>query len=78
LVVTALAPPGRHPLFPWLTLFPRRLDRRWWCLEISISGRASKPARAAHAPESMAGNREAVLAETERATSAGATQAGKG
>ena len=29
--------------------FPRRLDRRWYCVEISLSGRPSRPARAAHA-----------------------------
>jgi hypothetical protein len=44
--MAALAP-------PWCLcqpLFPRAADRRWYCVEISLSGRPGRPARAAHAP----------------------------
>jgi hypothetical protein len=43
-----------------------RPSLRWCGVKISISGRASKPARVAHAPEPMAVD---VLAETEPAAS---------
>jgi hypothetical protein len=78
--MAALAPPGClcQPLFP------RAADRRWYCVEISLSGRAPG-ARAAHAPGPTAGTRKAsappgrsrpwaradgVYAEALRATSA--------
>ena len=32
------------------SLFPPAADRRWYCVEISLSGRPGRPARAAHAP----------------------------
>ena len=47
--MAALAPPGClcQPQFP------RAADRRWYCVEISLSGRA-RGARATHAPGPMA------------------------
>ena len=32
------------------SLFPPAADRRWYCVEISLSERPGRPARAAHAP----------------------------
>jgi hypothetical protein len=72
------------PAIPPADAIPRRLDRRWYCVEISHSGRAPG-ARAAHAPGPTAGTRKAsappgrsrpwaradgVYAEALRATSA--------
>jgi hypothetical protein len=44
--MAALAPPG----CPCQPLFPRAADRRWYWVEIGLSGSPSRPARAAHAP----------------------------